>query len=223
MQKDPDHALIRRCQSEHGIAAEAAFEELYDVYRDRVFNLAARLLANHSDAEDISQEAFVTVFRKIGDFRFSSRFYTWLYRVVYNLCVDHKRRAVSAGISAPANEEREVVLETIRDPMEGPLHQLAEGEYRQKSVEKALQRLSDPLRTVVVLRYMEDLQYGEIAEVLSCSVGTVKSRLSRAHHFLQEVLGDGSREDASPARGIENRTSGGHGEEGRPAGGESKG
>ena len=189
MIRDPDFHLIRRCQSDVDAAADSAFEELFLSYRDRVFNLAARLLGNLSDAEDVTQEAFVTVYRKIREFRFSSRFYTWLYRVVYNLCIDHKRRMGSGGtVVMVGPDEREEIISTLSDPHQGPLEELAEHEYQEHAVERALRRLSEPLRVVVVLRYMEDLPYAEIAEVLECSVGTVKSRLSRAHAFLQQTL-----------------------------------
>ena len=190
MPKDSDFDLVRECQSaEEGDAAVEAFERIFERYRDRVFNLAIRLLGNASDAEDVSQEAFVTVYRKVGDFRFSSRFYTWLYRIVYNLCVDHKRRHAGGESEMTNREDGQAALGQLPDPEAGPLELLAEGEFRQKAVERALQRLSSPLRMVIILRYMEGKQYSEIAEVLECSVGTVKSRLSRAHSFLQEVLG----------------------------------
>jgi len=189
LHKDPDFVLVKECQSAEGEAAVEAFEKIFSLYRDRVFNLAVRLLGNASDAEDVSQEAFVTVFRKIGDFRYSSRFYTWLYRITYNLCVDLKRRQAGGEQDSANREDGEIAFERLRDPGAGPLESLAEGEFRQKAVDRALQRLSTPLRTVVILRYIEGLHYSEIAEVLECSVGTVKSRLSRAHSFLQEVLG----------------------------------
>jgi RNA polymerase sigma-70 factor (ECF subfamily) len=191
MSKDPDFELIRRCQNDSGSSRDAAFEELFKNYKDRVFNLAGRLLGNPADAEDVSQEAFVTVFRKIHEFRFSSRFYTWLYRVVFNLCVDQRRKGTGGAGVVPAlvGTEAEALLAEMRDPEPGPSEQVAEGESRQRMVERALRRLSEPLRAVVVLRYMEDLAYEEIAEVLGISLGTVKSRLSRAHHFLQDTLG----------------------------------
>src|SRR5688572_14959515 len=191
MSKDPDFELIRRCQTESGPAREAAFAELFEIYRDRVFNLAGRLLGNLADAEDVSQEAFVTVFRKIHEFRFSSRFYTWLYRVVFNLCVDQRRKGTGGAGVMPGSGggDGDAILAELRDPEPGPSEKVAEGESRQRMVERALRRLSEPLRAVVVLRYMEDLAYEEIAEVLGISLGTVKSRLSRAHHFLQDTLG----------------------------------
>ena len=189
MQKDPDFELIRRCQTESGPAREAAFAELFEDYKDRVFNLAGRLIGNPADAEDVSQEAFVTVFRKIHEFRFSSRFYTWLYRIVFNLCVDHRRRGNASLVPGSTSTVGDAALAGLRDPDPEPAERVAEGESRQREVERALRRLSEPLRAVVVLRYMEDLPYDEIADVLGISLGTVKSRLSRAHHFLQEVLG----------------------------------
>jgi RNA polymerase sigma-70 factor (ECF subfamily) len=188
MQTDPDFEFVRRCQTESGAARDDAFRKLFENYQDRVFNLAVRLLGNQADAADVSQEAFITVFRKIHEFRFSSRFYTWLYRVVYNLCMDQRRRAPGGPLPASANESADSVLARIPDPAPTPSEQVSEGESRTRAVENALRRLSEPLRVAIVLRYMEDLQYGEIADVLGCSVGTVKSRLSRAHHFLQDVL-----------------------------------
>jgi RNA polymerase sigma-70 factor (ECF subfamily) len=192
MPKDPDFELIRRCQTEIGPARDAAFAELFENYKDRVFNLAGRLLGNPADAEDVSQEAFITVFRKIEEFRFSSRFYTWLYRVVFNLCVDQRRRGFAGTLGDAPTTEGEAMLASLTDPDPGPIERVVEGDSRQRTVERALRRLSDPLRAVVVLRYMEDLAYEEIAEVLGISLGTVKSRLSRAHHFLQEMFGASS-------------------------------
>jgi RNA polymerase sigma-70 factor (ECF subfamily) len=191
MQTDPDFEFVRRCQTEIGAARDDAFRELFENYKDRVFNLSVRLLGNQTDAADVTQDAFIAVFKKIHEFRFSSRFYTWLYRVVYNLCMDHRRRApgdASRGAVSANDERADSVLANIRDPAPLPFEQISEEESRARVVERALKRLSEPLRAAIVLRYMEDLRYDEIADVLGCSVGTVKSRLSRAHHFLQELL-----------------------------------
>ncbi|MBL8841806.1 MAG: sigma-70 family RNA polymerase sigma factor [Planctomycetes bacterium] len=188
MSEDPDFELIRRCQRESGAAGEAAFRALFDLYRDRVFNLASRLLGNPADAEDVSQEAFVTVFRKLGEFRFSSRFYTWLYRVVFNLCVDHRRKSNAVLLPTTGGDSGESLLMRLADPEPDPSRTIAEGEERTQQVERALRRLSEPLRAAVVLRYMEDMPYEEIADVLGISLGTVKSRLNRAHQQLQELL-----------------------------------
>ena len=201
MQTDPDSddALIRRCQSATGDAAQEAFEELFRRHRDRTYNLAFYFLGNAADAEDVAQVAFLTVFRKIGDFRFSSRFSTWLYRVVYNLCVDLRRRTRDGSTGHGHEGDREsredrhgsssgLAGEQLADRAPGPADLVADEEFRRRAVERALERLSEPLRAVVLLRYMEELPYHEVAEVLGLSVGTVKSRLSRAHAFLKEIL-----------------------------------
>jgi RNA polymerase sigma-70 factor (ECF subfamily) len=97
------------------------------------------------------------------------------------------QRRLGRSLPASANESADSVLAGF-GPSTDTLEAVSEGESRTRAVENALRRLSEPLRVAIVLRYMEDLQYGEIADVLGCSVGTVKSRLSRAHHFLQDVL-----------------------------------
>ncbi len=192
MSEDPDFELIRRCQRESGAARDTAFRTLFDLYRDRVFNLASRLLGNPADAEDVSQEAFVTVFRKLGEFQFASRFYTWLYRVVFNLCVDHRRKSNTTLLPTTSGDAGESLLVRIADPLPDPSDLVAEGEERTQQVERALRRLSEPLRAAIVLRYMEDMAYEEIAAVLGISLGTVKSRLNRAHQQLQELLESGA-------------------------------
>jgi RNA polymerase sigma-70 factor (ECF subfamily) len=198
MREDPDFELIRRCQGDAGTTRDVAFRELFENYRDRVFNLASRLLGNPADAEDVSQEAFVTVFRKIREFRFSSRFYTWLYRVVFNLCVDHRRKSATAQMPTTSGEVGALLLARVADPAPGPSEVLGEGEERRQQVERALRRLSEPLRAAIVLRYIEDMPYEEIAVVLGISLGTVKSRLNRAHQQLEQALGGAGRGGTRP-------------------------
>lgn len=188
MSVDPDFELIRRCQQETGSGRDGAFRAVFEQYRDRVYNLALRLLGNPADAEDVSQEVFVTIFRKIGEFRFSSRFYTWLYRIVFNLCVDHRRRATTMLLPTTGGEAGETLIARVADPLPGPADALGEQEARTRAVERALRRLSEPLRATVVLRYLEDMPYEEIADVLGISLGTVKSRLNRAHQQLEQLL-----------------------------------
>ena len=189
MNQDPDFELIRRCQQQSGTAREAAFRDLFETYRDRVFNLASRLLGNPADAEDVSQEAFITVFQKLHEFRFSSRFYTWLYRVVFNLCVDHRRKGGSHAPITVTGAGGATLLAQVADSAPGPADELGDDEARRQQVERALRRLSEPLRAAIVLRYIEDMPYEEIASVLGISLGTVKSRLNRAHEQLEQGLG----------------------------------
>ncbi|MFO0982268.1 MAG: sigma-70 family RNA polymerase sigma factor [Planctomycetota bacterium] len=187
MARDPDFDLIKRCQSDDPDVFELAFDEIFSLYKDRVYNTAYRVVGNAEDALDVSQEVFVTVFRKIHEFQFGSRFFTWLYRIVINLAIDHRRRlqiGPALFSQAPVEEAAEKEVADQGDA----LNKWAEDDHLERKVQLALGRLSPKLRAIVVLRYFQGLAYHEIAETLGCSLGTVKSRLNRAHLSLQEFL-----------------------------------
>lgn len=188
MNEDTDFELVRRCQSSDPDEYEAAFRELFEQYRDRVFNTAFRVVGNASDASDVSQDVFLTIFRKIGEFQFGSRFFTWLYRITVNLSIDKKRRLASSPpvVSDGAGEGR--ILATIEDESAAAPDSWADSEFVERKVHHSIGRLSPKLRAIVVLRYIEGLSYGEISEVMECSIGTVKSRLNRAHKNLEMLL-----------------------------------
>ena len=130
--------------------------------------LAAHVLHNSREAEDVAQEAFVKVFRQIGQFRGDSGFYAWLYRIVINLCLDRMRRkCVTAEM--PMEEGAMPLLSSPAPDMEKRL-----------AVEQVLNSLTAPMRAALVLREVEGLEYAEIAAVLQIPVGTVRSRLNTA-------------------------------------------
>ncbi len=187
MNQDADYELVRRCQSSDPDVYEAAFEELYARYRDRVFNTAYRVVGNASDAADVSQEVFLTIFRKVGEFQFVSRFFTWLYRITVNLAIDKKRRA---SLSPPTVSEGSegALLTGVEDVASEAPGAWADAEFLEGKVQQSIGRLSPKLRAIVVLRYVEELSYSDIAEVMACSIGTVKSRLNRAHRNLEALL-----------------------------------
>jgi RNA polymerase sigma-70 factor (ECF subfamily) len=187
MAKDPDFDLIRRCQSPDPEVFEPAFDELFNTYKDRIYNTAVRVVGNAEDALDVTQEVFVTVFRKIHDFQFGSRFFTWLYRIVINLAIDNRRRTQSGPTLFSQGGMRESGEPEVADG-DDALGKWTEDDHLEKKVQRALNRLSPKLRAIVVLRYIDGLAYHEIAETLECSLGTVKSRLNRAHLSLQEFL-----------------------------------
>jgi RNA polymerase sigma-70 factor (ECF subfamily) len=173
MNDDPDFAIVRRCQAGDSADAEAAFRELVERYQDRVFNTAFRVVGNSADASDVAQEVFFTLFRKLGEFQFSSRLFTWIYRITVNLAIDKRRR--SSTLPPMLGEG-------------GRAETASDAEFIETRVHSAIQKLSPKLRSIVVLRYLEELSYEEIAVVLECSVGTVKSRLNRAHANLEQLL-----------------------------------
>ncbi|MEW6744338.1 MAG: sigma-70 family RNA polymerase sigma factor [Planctomycetota bacterium] len=203
MPEDPDFDLVRRCQSEDLEVWEGAFEELFERYRDRVYNAVLRIVGHPEDALDVTQETFVTVFRSIDRFQFGARFFTWLYRIAMNLAIDRKKRErgqplVFSHVFSPG-AGGEIPADAM-PAAESSLERRVEEEHAEKRVQSALSRLSPKLRAIVVLRYIEELSYAEIGEILGCSLGTVKSRLNRAHRSLQEFL-EPTRREQEGARG----------------------
>jgi len=153
-----------------------AFRALFESHRGKVYSIALRYTGNPSEAMDIAQDVFVKLFSRIGDFRGDSHFDTWLYRMVVNCCLDHRRRF-----------SRLVPLfDTLR--MKDRLAQDTERSQASARVQKAVSKLPPDMRLTVVLRYTEGLSYDEIAEVFGCTTGTVASRLNRAHKELAKRL-----------------------------------
>lgn len=186
---DPDRALVEACQAQGEQGFEGPFRELYEGYKDRVYSTCYRITGNPTDALDAAQETFATLYRRIDGFRFESRFSSWLFRIAVNASIDLKRRAASRpwasldGLRAMGDRG----LDPVDEVTEAPTG-YAERRELQVDVQRAIDRLSDKLRTITVLRYIQGLSYEEIAETLGISLGTVKSRLSRAHDMLDREL-----------------------------------
>lgn len=165
-----------------------AFEAVVRAYYDRVYRLALRLLCNAADAEDVVQEAFLKVHRSAPRFRGDSSLSTWVYRIAHNVCLDElrrrKRRPLLQGRCDGA--ERETVQEP-EDEGPGPEEAAFAAEERLR-LRRALESLPLEFRSVLILREVEDLSYDQIAAVLKCPVGTVRSRLARARRMLAERL-----------------------------------
>jgi RNA polymerase sigma-70 factor (ECF subfamily) len=161
--KKEERAMLDRC----ALGEERAIRWILNRYRDRVVRLAAHVLRNSREAEDVAQEAFVKAFRQIGQFRGESGFYAWLYRIVINLCLDRMRRKYASS----------------ETPLDGTISGLAACTpdiEKRLAVEHVLNSLSPPMRAALVLREVEGLEYAEIAAVLHIPVGTVRSRLNTA-------------------------------------------
>ena len=192
MTVDPDQKLVLSCQESDSEALEAEFRELYERYKDRIYNVCYRITGNATDALDASQETFGILFRRIGEFRFQSRFSSWAYRIAVNASIDLKRRASSRRL-ASLDSAREALSSDGRqmdfrdDSVEMPF-QTASRRELEREVQRAIDRLSPKLRAIIVLRYIESLTYEELSESLDISLGTVKSRLSRAHEALDREL-----------------------------------
>ena len=192
MHSDPDAELVEVCQRTSVSSLEGDYRRLYDRYKDRVYNVCFRIAGNPSDALDASQETFGIVFRRIREFRFESRFSSWVYRIAVNASIDVRRRSRSRRLtSLDALQEAKGTArgkyELCDTQLEMPSVTASRHEF-ESAVQLAISRLSPKLRTIVVLRYIENLSYEEVSETLRISLGTVKSRLARAHEALDREL-----------------------------------
>jgi len=192
MRTDPDKALVMACQEAPEPGFQGAFRELYELYKDRVYNICYRICGNANDALDASQETFGILFRKIREFRFQSKFSSWVYRIAVNASIDLKRRASGRASAASLDAisgagERGQGVEFLDESVESPPAAASRQEL-EVEIQEAITRLSPKMRVITVLRYTESLSYEEIADTLGISLGTVKSRLSRAHAALDREL-----------------------------------
>lgn len=192
MKIDPDRELIEACQASEPTGLDGAFRQLYEQYKDRVYNVCYRITGSPTDALDASQETFGILFRKIGEFRFESKFSSWVYRIAVNASIDLKRRSSSRWVASLDAQQDGYGGEGARaeihdDRTEAPVAAASRHEL-ELEIHAAITRLSPKMRAITVLRYVENLSYEEISEALQISLGTVKSRLSRAHEALDREL-----------------------------------
>ena len=173
-----DKDLVERLQA----SDPAAFEALVRAYQHRVFGVAARMLGNRTDAEDVAQEVFLRVHRAIGSFRGEAKLSTWLYGIAANLCLnrlasaDQRRvRHDDDAIMRTPSEAADAITTIERNEVDTALRQ-------------AIAELPDERRIVVVLRDLEGLSYDEIAQALDLEPGTVRSRLHRARLDLKSKM-----------------------------------
>jgi RNA polymerase sigma-70 factor (ECF subfamily) len=170
--------------------SETAFDWLVTHYHGPVYNLILSMLGDGSDAADGTQEVFLKAFRGIRSFRQGSSLKTWLYRIAIREALNHKRwfkRHLQKNVSIDAEPDEGHNPIEIEDLAATPFEQFAAHEI-QAAVQNALQHVPEVFRGAVVLRDLEGLSYEEIAEVLECSVGTVKSRILRGRRALKDLL-----------------------------------
>ncbi|MEZ6036792.1 MAG: sigma-70 family RNA polymerase sigma factor [Planctomycetota bacterium] len=183
--RDPDAQLVAACRNPGSEGFEEAFEALFHRYRERVYAIAFRVTGRQSDALDIVQESFALLFRKLAGFRGHSLFSTWLFRIVVNCSIDYRRRS-RMGRGPVLLSEAEGQADVI-DEAPGPGEHASAQELGDQ-VQEAISHLSPKLRAILALRYLEEMSYEELAATLELSMGTVKSRLARAHLALEHVV-----------------------------------
>lgn len=180
-----DEQLVERVQR----GDKAAFNLLVKKYQHKVVNLVARYVNNPGDVPDVAQEAFIKAYRALSTFRGESAFYTWLYRIAVNTAKNYLtsqgRRPPSSDVEA--NEAESYgggeALQEVTTP-----ENLALTDEIQRTVFAAIEALPEDLRTAITLRELEGLSYEEIAEIMDCPVGTVRSRIFRAREAIDKKL-----------------------------------
>ena len=183
--------LIRQAQ----LGNASAFEELVRQYDRAVLRLAVHLTGSKEDGQDVYQEAFLRAYVNLGSFRFECSFYTWIYRIVTNLCLDHLRRRSSRmrdlTATVSSDGEEEPILDRLPDQRAGisPERNMMSRELR-SSIARAIARLSPRERMVFELKHYHGLRLRTVAGILHTSEGTIKNTLFRATHKLRSELAE---------------------------------
>ena len=166
-----------------------AFENIIKEHQTMIYNIAYRISGNRDDAFDISQDAMLKMYKNLQYFEGTSKLSTWIYRIVTNTALDfmrkNRRHAVVSSLDEATDSEEAPLQVQSDDPTP---HEQLERKELMKAVENALSELSENHRAVLVLRDINGLSYEEIADILLCSEGTVKSRINRARKALQIIL-----------------------------------
>lgn len=166
----------------------SAFDELMNRYSKSIYYMALRMTNSHEDAEDISQEVFVKVFKALPAWKPKASFYTWLRTVTLNLCIDHHRTRVRRQTQSLDSREN-LAMSITADPSSDPLKDTEVGELRRRIL-LATEKLSPQQRKAFMLCHYGGLSLKEAAEIMGCAVGTIKAHLSRATAKMRELLKD---------------------------------
>ena len=170
-----------------------AFDQLVLRHQQEVFAVALRMLGDRDEAQDVAQDAFVRAYRAIGAFRREARLSTWLVSITMNLCRNRRRwwarrrRVIAASLDEPDEVSGEPKAAQVADPAASP-QEVAQRREQQRQILAGLQQLREGERVVIILRDLEGYSYEEIARMLGCEIGTVKSKLSRARTALRAQL-----------------------------------
>jgi RNA polymerase sigma-70 factor (ECF subfamily) len=183
--EDTDQELVKRVQK----GDQAAFDMLFSRYQVKILNLISRYVRDSDEVQDVAQEAFIKAYRALPRFRGESAFYTWLYRIAINTAKNHlvsrSRRPPSMDVDIEDADYRDDA-DMLRD-QEDPESVMSRDQL-QATIHAALADLPEDLRSALTLREFDGLSYEQIAEVLDCPVGTVRSRIFRAREFVDQRM-----------------------------------
>lgn len=183
--KETDQQLVERAQK----GDTRAFDLLVKKYQHKILGLIGRYINDHAEVQDVAQEAFIKAYRALGKFRAESAFYTWMYRIAINTAKNH---LVSRGRRPPGSDldinDAEIVDMSGRlADIETPEAAIARDQL-EAAVFEAIENLPDDLRTAITLRELDGMSYEDIAHIMQCPVGTVRSRIFRAREAVDQHI-----------------------------------
>ncbi|GAB2718442.1 RNA polymerase sigma factor RpoE [Halomonas garicola] len=183
--RETDQQLVERARN----GDNSAFDLLVKKYQHKIIGLIGRYVHDHAEVQDVAQEAFIKAYRALGNFRAESAFYTWMYRIAINTAKNH---LVSRGRRPPGSDvdivDAEIVDQSGRlADSESPEAAIARDQL-EAAVFEAIDKLPDDLRTAITLREFDGLAYEDIAHIMQCPVGTVRSRIFRAREAVDEHI-----------------------------------
>lgn len=183
---DIEQLLVKRSKS----GDIEAFEQLIFDYQKKAYNIALRVMGNQEDAKDMCQEAFIRIYKSIEGFKEQSSFSTWMYRIVTNVCLDEirkKKKSETVSLDGTYETENGEIHFEIASDDDTPEEAYVRTE-KKRIILKSINELSEEYKTAIVLRDIQGFSYEEIANILCCSIGTVKSRINRARNILKDKL-----------------------------------
>lgn len=180
-----DAELVKRVQA----GDTGAFDILVQKYQHKVINLIGRFVSDHSECQDIAQESFIKAYRAINNFRGDSQFYTWLYRIAANTAKNYlaSRARKSPSYSVDVEDAEHFEGESGLKEYTNPENTLLTAEIK-ATIFRSIENLPEDLKSAITLREIDGLSYEEIAEVMDCPIGTVRSRIFRARNVIDKEL-----------------------------------
>ena len=180
-----DNELIERFQQ----GDTAAFDTLFTRYQKRTYRLVQRYISNREDALDLTQDAFIRAYQGLGDFKSQCQFYSWLYRITVNLCIDFlRKKSRSEVLLYDSDDSGELPMANIPDPRSDSPAKAVENKELRAHIRKAVRRLPPKQRQIFILRHWDGLSLKDIAATVGRSDGTVKAHLLHAHRNLRKHL-----------------------------------
>jgi len=181
-----DNLLIEQCLK----GQQSSFSELIDEYKNMVFSLSYKMTNSLEDAEDISQEVFIRVYKSLYNFNPRYKFSTWLYQLTLNICRDRFRKGKipSVSLDSPLNKDDQKDLRSIIPDNQNNPEDIIMGVEQTNFINDLITSLPLKYREVIILRHLKDLSYDEMSKILNISLGSVKTRLFRARELLKNKL-----------------------------------